>query len=90
MEFISYAFFVTETEYPNLQAACPDDFPFSYTEFVARVDQGIEAMADTAPMTKAYVRVDEFLAWCAESKVRPDNKSRAQYAIIIGQRQGLH
>ncbi len=87
---ISHAFFVTEAEYPKLQAACPGDFPFTYAQFSARVDQGIKEMADTVTVEKVYVRVDEFLAWCAEAKVRPNNSSRAKYAVVIGHRQSLH
>lgn len=81
---ISYAFFVTETEYPRLQAACPGDFPHSYAEFCARVDQNVRDVADTVAVEKVYVRVDTFLAWCAEAKVQPNNISRARYAIAVG------
>jgi len=84
MKTISYAFFVTEAEYPRLQAACPGDFPYTYAEFCARVDKNIRDAADTVAIEKVYVRVDQFLAWCAEAKVQPNNFSRARYAIAIG------
>ncbi|MDP1717566.1 MAG: hypothetical protein Q8L40_05775 [Burkholderiales bacterium] len=84
MKTISYAFFVTEAEYPSLQAACPGDFPPSYAEFCASVDRSIREMADTVALEKVYVRVDEFLAWCAEASLRPNNISRTRYAIVIG------
>jgi len=84
MKTISYVFFVTETEYPGLQAACPGDFPSTYVEFCARVDQSIRESAATVALEKVYVRVDEFLAWCAEANLRPNNISRSRYAILIG------
>ena len=74
-------FFVTEQEYPKLQAACPADFPFAYGEFITRVEQTI----DFAPaiVTKVNVNVDEFLAWCAKSGFKPTNIARAQYATLM-------
>ena len=88
MKAISYAFFVTEAEYPKLQAACPGDFPFTYAQFCARVDQSIQDAADTVAVEKVYASVDKFLAWCAEAKVQPNNLSRARYAVLIGHPQG--
>jgi hypothetical protein len=90
MKTISYAFFVTEAEYPKLQAACPGDFPYTYAEFCARVDRGIRDAADTVSTEKVYVIVDKFLAWCAEANVRPNNISRARYAIAIGDPRNVH
>jgi hypothetical protein len=87
MKAISYAFFVTEAEYPKLQAACPGDFPFSYAQFCARIDQNIQDTADTVAIEKVYASVDKFLAWCAEAKVQPNNLSRARYAVVIGHPQ---
>ena len=85
MKAISYAFFVSETEYPRLQAACPGDFPFSYAEFCARVDRSIqEGTTDNVVVEKVYVSVEKFLAWCAEANVKPGNISRARYATVIG------
>ncbi|MGH8703360.1 MAG: hypothetical protein ACREVR_19585 [Burkholderiales bacterium] len=81
---ISYAFFVTEAEYPKLQAACPGDFPFTYAHFCARIDQSIQDSSDTVAIEKAFASVDKFRAWCAEAKVQPNNLSRARYAIVIG------
>jgi len=87
MKAISYAFFVTEAEYPRLQAACPGDFPFNYAQFCARVDQSIQDTAETVAVEKAYASVDKFLAWCTEARVQPNNISRAQYAVAIGHPQ---
>jgi hypothetical protein len=87
MKAISYAFFVTEAEYPKLQAACPGEFPFTYEQFSARVDQSIQETADTVAIEKVYASVDQFLAWCAEAKVQPNNISRAKYAVVIGHPQ---
>jgi hypothetical protein len=85
MKQISYAFFVSATEYPKLQAACPEDFPFSYEEFSARVDRSItDAAAEHVVVEKVYVSVDQFLAWCAETHVKPGNISRARYAAMVG------
>lgn len=84
MKTISYAFFVTEAEYPSLLTACPGDFPPTYEEFCVRVERSIREMADTVALEKVYVRVDEFLAWCAEANLRPNNISRTRYAIMIG------
>ncbi len=84
MKTISYAFFVSEAEYPRLQAACPGDFQITYAQFCARVDQNIREAADTVAVEKVYVSVDKFLAWCAKAKVPPNNLSRAKYAIAIG------
>ncbi|MGH8660759.1 MAG: hypothetical protein ACREUB_03235 [Burkholderiales bacterium] len=85
MKAISYAFFVSETEYPKLQAACPEDFPLSYQDFCAAMDRNIqEAAAENVVVEKVYVSVERFLAWCAEAKVQPSNLSRARYATKIG------
>ncbi|MFZ2399552.1 MAG: hypothetical protein WAW31_12925 [Smithella sp.] len=40
-------FFVTEVEYPKLQAACPSDFPFIYAQFVERVEDVITKIKGT-------------------------------------------
>ena len=77
------AFFVTETEYPKLQAACPGDFPFTYAQFVERVEDGIRQNKDIFTIEKTYADVAEFLAWCGESKIKPDNKARAKYAMFL-------
>lgn len=87
MKAISYAFFVTEAEYSKLQAACPGEFPFSYAQFCARVDQSIQDAASSVAVEKVYASVDQFLAWCAEAKVQPNNISRARYAVAIGHPQ---
>jgi hypothetical protein len=84
MKSISYVFFVSEAEYPRLQAACPEDFKITYAQFCARVDQNIREAAATVAVEKVYVSVDKFLAWCAREKVRPNNLSRARYAVAIG------
>jgi hypothetical protein len=84
MKAISYAFFVTEAEYPKLQAACPGDFPLTYAQFCARIDQSIRDSADTVAVEKVYASVDKVLAWCAEAGVQPNNISRARYAVVIG------
>ena len=89
MGYIVDIFFVSESEYPHLQAACPGDFPFTYAQFVARVEDGIKHMPEGAAVRKTNVRVEEFLTWCTESKVKPDNKSRARYASIVGHKQSL-
>jgi len=77
-------FFVSETEYPKLQASCPDDFPFTYKQFVERVEEGIKEMSDVVSATfKVNVSVAEFLAWCAESNINPDNRARSKYAMFM-------
>ena len=85
MKAISYVFFVSATEYPKLQAACPGDFRYDYAEFCARVDRSIkDAAADSVVVEKVYVSVEKFLAWCAEANVPPGNLSRARYATLTG------
>jgi hypothetical protein len=82
---ISYAFFVSATEYPKLQAACSGDFPLDYAEYCARMDRSIQdAAADNVVIEKVYVSVEKFLAWCAEANVPPGNLSRARYAAMTG------
>lgn len=76
-------FFVTETEYPKLQTACPDDFPFTYAQFVERVEEGIRHIPEGVPIKKININIAEFLAWCRESKVKPDNKTRTKYAMLL-------
>jgi hypothetical protein len=83
------AFFVTEEEYAKLQAACPRDFPYTYQQFVARLEQGIRDTPGVS-VVKVNVNVDEFLAWCAETHVRPERTSRAHYAALLLHRQGLN
>ena len=81
---ISYVFFVSDTEYPKLQAACPGDFPEDYEHYCARVNRDIQAAAKTVAIEKVYVSVAQFLAWCTKNGVRPNNFSRSRYAIEIG------
>jgi hypothetical protein len=83
------AFFVTEEEYAKLQAACPRDFPYTYQQFVERLEQGIRDTPGVS-VVKVNVNVDEFLAWCAETHVRPERTSRAHYAALVLHRQGLN
>jgi len=90
MPTTSYTFFVTTADYPKLQAACPGDFPFPYEDFVIRVDHGIKQRANTMTIIKVYARVNEFLAWCAKTKVKPNNQSRSQYAVLMGHQLNLH
>jgi hypothetical protein len=76
---------VSETEYPKLRAACPGEFPLTYADYCAGVDRNIkEAVADHIVIEKVYVSVEKFLAWCAETNIRPNNISRARYAAAIG------
>jgi len=89
MKAISYAFFVSATEYPKLQAACPGDFPHDYAEYCARMDRSIkDAAADNIVIEKVYVSVAKFLTWCAEANVQPGNISRARYAAVTGHAGG--
>ena len=88
MKGITYAFFVTETEYSRLEAACPEDFPFDYAQFSARVDRTIKEAAPTVAIEKVYVSVEQFLAWCAGTSVQPNNLNRARYATLIGHPRG--
>jgi hypothetical protein len=89
-EITGFIFFVSKAEYANLQAACPADFPFTYKQFVDRVDEGIKQMSDAVSFIKVYVNIEEFLAWCAKNKVQPNNKSRPEYATAIGLAKQLH
>jgi len=88
MKGITYTFFVTETEYSRLQAACPEDFPFDYAQFSAGVDQTIKEAAPIVAIEKVFVSIEQFLAWCAESGVQPGNLNRARYAALIGHPRG--
>lgn len=88
MKGITYTFFVTETEYSRLQAACPEDFPFDYAQFSASVDQAIKEAAATVAIEKVYVSVEQFIAWCAETRVQPNNLNRARCAALIGHLRG--
>ena len=89
MKGITYTFFVTETEYARLQSACPEEFPFDYAQFTARVNQAIREAAATVAIEKVYVSVERFLAWCAETGVPPNNLGRARYAAQLGHPRGL-
>lgn len=80
---VSVIFFVSESEYPRLQAACPRDFPFTYAQFVQRVEEGISHMPKGVTIKKTYVDIAKFLSWCAETKVEPNNKARAAYAVFL-------
>ena len=86
----SVVFFVSESEYPKLQRACPGDFPFTYAEFVARVDEGIKHLPEGFTIVKVNVDVREFIAWCADTEVKPDNKARSRYAVLLDHRLRLN
>lgn len=89
MTFIPYEFefFVTEAEYPKLQAACPGDFPFPYEKFVAIVDQRLEKRLEQVTTRKAYVDVSEFLAYCDRHNIGPDQNARILFAQFVGNKQ---
>lgn len=77
-------FFVTESEYAKLQAARPDDFPFTYPEFVARVDEGTAGLERQGlKVRRIEVRIDDFLAWCKAERREPDNLARSAYASML-------
>lgn len=88
MKAITYTFFVTETEYSRLQAACPEYCPLDYAQFSARVDQTIQEAAPSVAIEKVYVSVEKFLAWCAGTNVQPNNLNRARYAALVGHPRG--
>ena len=76
-------FFVSEEEYPRLQQLCPSDFPFTYEQFVKRVDDGMRQMPGGIPSEKVYVTVSEFADWCIDSKVKPDTIARCKFAVLL-------
>lgn len=82
-------FFVSESEYLKLQEACPHDFPFTYEQFVQRVEDGIKEVPASVTIVKTDVNVAEFLAWCADAKVKPDNITRAKYALWLDHKNSL-
>jgi hypothetical protein len=53
------------------------------------VDEGVQN-ATGLTVTKVYVEVDEFLAWCAENKLAPVNTGRGLYAAMLLDRRGLN
>jgi hypothetical protein len=84
-------FFVTASEYPKLQAACPGDFPFTYLEFVARVDEGTAALEKQGIKARRIeVPIDDFLAWCNTEQREPDNRARATYASMLGSAKAMN
>jgi hypothetical protein len=84
-------FFVTESEYAKLQTACPDDFPFTYPEFLARVDEGTAGLEKQGlKVRRIEVRIDDFLAWCRGDRREPDNLARAAYASMIGSSRAMN
>ena len=81
MRPVNIFFFVDETEYPALQAACPKSFPFAYAHFLQNL-QDLER--NVGQVIRVNVRVSEFLAWCAKSAVEADNSTtRATYAGVV-------
>jgi len=81
-------FFVTESEYHKLQAACPGDFPFSYAQFVKRVDEALASLGPGA--VRVEVKVADFLAWCAQSKRKPDGRARSEYSVHAAHKHSLN
>ncbi len=90
MENTAAIFFVSEDEYRELQKLCPNDFPFTYPGFVARINEGIKHMPQGITVKKIDVRIDEFRAWCTQSKVEPNNISRSSYAIYVAHKNSLN
>lgn len=83
-------FFVSESDYSKLQAACPEDLPATYAEFVQRVDAGIAGLGDQFLVARVEVKVDEFLAWCSREKRPPDGAARSEYAETFAAGAALH
>jgi hypothetical protein len=82
-----FEFFVTESEYPKLQAACPGDFPFPYEKFVAITDQRLEKRLEQVTTRKTNINVSEFAAYCTKRGIRPDEKARIIFAQFAGNNQ---
>ena len=89
MTFIPYEFefFVSESEYPKLQAACPGDFPFPYEKFVAIIGQRIEKRREQVTTHKTNINVSEFIAYCTKRGIKPDEKARIDFAQLAGNNQ---
>jgi len=86
-------FFVTADEYPALQASDPENFPYTYEEFAQRVEDCIRNLPKDDIVIKIHADVADFLAWCAESKIVPNNKARCEYALYVytqGYTSGAH
>jgi uncharacterized alpha-E superfamily protein len=81
MRPINVFFFVSEAEYPALQAACPRSFPFAYEQFLENLQ---ELERNVGQVIRVNIRISEFLAWCAQTTIDPDNSTtRATYAGLI-------
>jgi len=67
-----WIFCCSEADYPKFLALFPENFPPSYREFVALVDQRIKNREEQLTILKAYVGFDEFLAFCASEGHKPN------------------
>jgi hypothetical protein len=86
MDFVpyEYEFFVIEAEYPKLQAACPGEFPFPYSKFVAIREQRLRERLQQKLTHAVYVEVADFIAYCTKRGIPPNENARIKYAQFVG------
>lgn len=89
MKPVAHVFFVSEADYPLLQGACPGEFPATYAQYLERVDNGIESLANSVHAERVQVPVTDFLLWCVETKREPDSRTRAEYAGYAAERGSI-
>ena len=76
-------FFVSEDEYPKLQALFPQEFTLPYSEYAEFIEQRNREVMKDLTIIKTYANVDAFVSWCTASKISPDPKARGAYATFI-------
>jgi hypothetical protein len=71
-EPVRFIFFCSEADYPKFLAILPGNFPPTYREFVANVNQRIKDRKEQITLEKTNVSFDEFIAFCRERGKEPD------------------
>lgn len=80
---VKFIFFCSEADYPKFLAIVPNDFPPTYQQFVARVDQSIKNRMEQVTVVKTNVGFDEFMAFCAKSGKEPNYDTFVAYTFQV-------
>lgn len=77
--------FFTAEEWQAARAASEDGHTFhdSYAEFVAAIEQGERRLRGQGQATvRVYLRMTEFLPWCARNGRKVNGQARAEFAAL--------
>ena len=83
-------FWLRAQDYTRFLEICIDrqNLPPTYEKWLYRANQGFDRLQrQGAPVIKAIVDLDQFIAWCRAKGLDIDSKARTEYASYIAAMQ---